>query len=166
MEGTIAIQEKRSVVDKFKSWYKEKMIDNGRSAKLEEVTDKGMDFARDAEKLLIVVGGVVVGVLLAPESVGLSVVLSGLLISAGPKIADIKWSLMKRASLSGKRATEGLLLGVDGTSENVNIPDLDLTAEAQDIAKDVLKEVPDIIAATKTGTSTPDIPTETSSMKM
>lgn len=150
MEGTIALQEKRNVVDKFKSWYKEKMLDNGRSAKIEEGTVKFIDIYSDYQKIMTVIGGIAIAivpiVVTGGSAAAFSVPLGGLVATTGPLLMELIKKFSTKVYVNGKRSIEGIFFGEAGTSENVKIPDIDLAAEAQDIGKIVMNEAPEIIA--------------------
>lgn len=150
MQGTIAIQEKRSIVDKFKSWYKEKMIDTGTSARIEEGTVSAVDLAADAMKIYTVVAGVAVAIIPIAVSGGtaaaFSVPLGGLIATTGPMLMELCKNFGTKVYIKGKRATEALIIGEDGASKNVQIPNIDLAEEAKSIGKTIMTEAPDIIA--------------------
>ena len=165
MEGTIAIQEERSVVEKLKNWYQKKMIDSGRAAKLEEGTDILMNLGNDIEKTITILGGLVAGVVLFPENPLLAVAVGAFIVKLGPKFVDLKWKLTEKAVIKGKRATEAIVFGADGSSEKVTIPDLDLTKDAQDVANDTLKELPELMGGVP-GTSGEVPPIDIPTMKM
>ncbi len=188
MEGTIAIQEKRSVVDKFKSWYKEKMIDSGTSAKMEEFTVTAIDLAGDGMKIYMAVAGAVIAIIPTVFTEGaaapFAIPLGGFVAATGPAIMELLKNFGTKLYVKGKRATEGLIVGEDGASENVQIPDIDLSEDAKKISKEVIKEAPGLIDkylemkkpktdgtqpitdATQTADVQVEVPTETSLMKM
>ena len=53
MENAIVIKEKRGVVEKFKSWYKQKIVDTGYSAASEDVVYKVLDIKKNVEQVII-----------------------------------------------------------------------------------------------------------------
>ena len=136
MEGTIAIQEKRSVVDKFKSWYQEKMIDSGHSAKLEEGIATAIDLGGDMFTLYCVVGAAAVTIVAAIPSSGLSIPLgaaiSAGILAVGPAVTGIIKKFGTKAAVGTKRAMEAIIVGANGESETVDIKDVDIT---QDVIK-------------------------------
>lgn len=150
MEGTIAIQEKRSVVDKFKSWYKEKLIDTGTSARIEEGTVTAIDLAADAMKIYAVIGGVVIAVVptvvTGGSAAGFAIPLGGLVATTGPMLMELCKNFGTKVYVKGKRATEALIIGEEGASKNVKIPNIDLAEEAKSIGKTIMNETPEIVA--------------------
>ena len=100
MEGTIVVQEKRNVVDKFKSWYKEKMIDSGHSAKMEEGIADAIDLGADMFMLHCVIASSVITIVAAIPSSGLSVPLGGAIsaaiIAVGPLIKELLKNLVQK----------------------------------------------------------------------
>ena len=144
MEGTIAIQEKRSVVDKFKSWYKEKLIDTGHSAKIEEGLETVIDVGADAFTLYCVVAGAAITIIGAIPSMGLGLALGGAIgtgiVSIGSAVAHFGKKFAPKVIIGGKRAMEAIIIGEDGSSKNVKIPNIDLTEDAKELGKVVIKE--------------------------
>ena len=150
MDGTIAIQEDRNVVDKFRAWYKEKLIDSGRSAKIEEGTVKLIDLAGDGAKIYAVVAGIVVAIVPTVCTEGalgpVMIPIGGLIATAGPSLMELCKKFGTKLYVNGKRAAEAIIIGEEGASQNVKIPDIDLAEEAKDIGKTILKETPEIVA--------------------
>ena len=139
MEGTIAIQEKRNVIDKFKSWYKEKIIDSGQSAKMEEGIFTFVDLAGDMFTLNCVVGATIVSIIAAIPTSGLSLGL-GTAISAGilatsPIITGIIKKFGAKAAIGTKRALEAIFIGENGQSDTIEIKDIDITDTAYQLGE-------------------------------
>lgn len=134
MEGTIVVQEPRSIKEKFSKWYTEKIIDTGLSKKYEEGFVKGIE----VYKKIVTVKGLVVTVVLgvmAPESLPLAGKLVPVLSSLDKAGAD----LSEKGLLSLKRnVIEGMIVGKDGSSETVKIPDGDIVQDVKAITKDIM----------------------------
>jgi hypothetical protein len=142
MGGTIAIQEERSTIDKFKSWYKEKMIDNGRAAKVEEGIVTTVDILGDCLILYGVIGGAAITIVGAIESFGIGTAL-GAAIGTGfasitGAIAAFGKKFVPKVIISGKRTLEGIFIGEDGSSEKINVKDIDLTDALQNLSTEAI----------------------------
>ena len=48
VDGTVVVEENRSVIDKFRFWYKENILDNGKQQEFEENLDKSVEIAKNA----------------------------------------------------------------------------------------------------------------------
>lgn len=134
MDGTIVVQEKRNVVDKFKNWYKEKMIDTGHSAKMEEGIADAIDLGADMFMLQCVIASAAITIIAAIPSSGLSIPLGGAITAGIATVAPLLKEMSKKfgtkAAIGTKRALEAIFIGENGQSENVEIKDIDITNDA------------------------------------
>lgn len=150
MNGTLVVEEKRSIIDRFKNWYKTKVIDTGLSAKAEEF----VDFATKIEKGFISVVGTVatVALMFCPADGPFGEICSALATPALVKLADLKGKAMKKILVGGKRKLEGTFIGEDGHSEKVEVPEIDIkTAVAE--AKGLVTDIANTATATTDGKS-------------
>ena len=126
MEGTLVVNEDRSVIDKFQGWYKEKLIDTGASQKAEKIFVKAVDFSSQATEAVAGIGAVVVGFIpkvqfLAP------------IIPALAKVRTKLYDFGKNTAVKAKRVFEAGFIGADGSNEEVVIPDFDLEKTVNDV---------------------------------
>ncbi len=184
MDGTVVVREKRNVVDKFKSWYKEKMIDTGHSAKMEEGIAEFIDLRADLFMLECVVLSAAITIIAAIPTTGISIALGGAIsaaiIAIGPMLKEIGKKYGTKAAIGTKRALEAIFIGENGQSENVEIKDIDITNDAINTGAKVAEHGTNIVNAYQQQKAEemakqqaeaqiePQVeqPTETSSMKM
>lgn len=123
MTSTVVVSEKRNVIDNFKGWYKEKIIDTGMAKKFEE----GLVGYHELQKNILNVAGKVATVILAvypadgPLGETLAIVTSPLLT----KLLDLQNKTTEMAVINAKRAFEAKFIKADGSSENVVLPKID-----------------------------------------
>lgn len=123
------VTEKRSFVDKSKrkmekirQGYKEKMIDTGRSQKLEEQIDKQ---AKRTKKAIKVAGTISTIVLIfIPADGPFGEMATFFATPALCALVDVCADLKKKALITGKRGFEKHILNVDGSNEKVTGFDL------------------------------------------
>ena len=176
MEGTIVVQEKRNVVDKLKSWYKEKMIDTGHSAKMEEGITEAIDLGADMFMLQCVIASAAITIIAAIPTSGYSIPLGGAIsaaiIAVGPMLKEIGKKFGTKAAIGTKRALEAIFIGENGQSENVEIKDIDITNDAINTGAKLAQHGTNIVnvyqqqKAEEIAKQQAEQPTETSSMKM
>ena len=132
VDGTIVVEENRSVIDKFRFWYKENVIDNGKAQDFEEKFDKGIDVAKN---VVYVAGGVATIVLAicpvdGPVGEAIAVVATPLLA----KVVEAGATLVKDAVIGTKRVVEEKVVHENGSSDKVAITEnLDFNKVAQEI---------------------------------
>lgn len=150
MEGTLVVEEKRSVIDKIKSWYKEKIIDTGISAKFEDVVNIGTKIHKGMVSFL---GQVVTLVLeICPIDGEIGEICAKLASPHVTKLVNKTDDFVKNAVVGGKRKIEGTFFGEDGRSEKVEVPDIDIKAsavEAKTIASEVSEFITDVAGKSK-----------------
>ena len=117
--GSIVVKEDRQTVNKFQSWYQEKMIASGNAARFEKVISKVYDFNRSYTD----VKGKVLPVIITfiPEASFLKPV-----IPVITKVEHKMYDLGENVLLGGKRFIEANFIGVDGSSKEVVLPDIDV----------------------------------------
>ena len=120
--NTIVVSEDRNVTNKFRNWYKKKIIDTGISQKMEE----GLISYHKAEEKLVNVFGKVVTVVLTiwPADGTLGEVLS---ILANPIISKgvaLKNKVSDNAFIAAKRNFEANFIKADGSSKNITLPEV------------------------------------------
>ena len=141
VDGTIVLDENRSVIDGFRFWYKENIIDTNKAQEFEEKLDKGVEIAKNA---IYVAGGVVTVVMAlcpadGPIGEAISIVATPLLA----KVVEMGATLVKDVVIGTKRVVEEKIVHENGSSDNVTISE-DLTIEkVAEEAKDLSIEVKD-----------------------
>ena len=145
MEGTLVVKEERNIVDKFKSWYKEKMIDTNASAKLEEGFSMAMKFSKGYNKIIGKIGTVVLTFI--PDAAIFAPIVEPI-CKVKQALLDVEENLV----LKGKRMIEAKFIGVDGSSEKVVLPDFDLKQIGEDV-KSTINEVKDVVEKESVGKS-------------
>lgn len=138
MEGTLVVQEDRKNVNKFKNWYKEKIVDTKIASGSEKVFSKVVDFSIGVNKFKDTVGTSIMAFI--PEAtifIPLVKVASG----AQRKIMDLSKNLV----IKTKRGIEAKFIGVDGSNEDISIPDL----KVDEVSKDVATSITDVGTAIK-----------------
>lgn len=128
--GSIVVKEDRQTVNKFQSWYQEKMIASGNAARFEKVISKVYDFNRSYTD----VKGKVLPVIITfiPEASFLKPV-----IPVITKVEHKMYDLGENVLLGGKRFIEANFIGVDGSSKEVVLPDIDVKGLVDDAVQSV-----------------------------
>ena len=133
MKNTIAIKEKRSTINRFKSWYIESLINTGKTEQFEEKVE---DYISKEKKLVYIVGSLATIVLVFCPIDGPVGEISSLL--ATPMLAtlvDIKCNMLRKVIIGSKRKIEAEFIHKNGSSNKINIPDFsleDLIIDAKD----------------------------------
>jgi len=124
MENTIVLSEERSTIDKFKNWYKEKLIATGKTKNFEEKLDKSLKL----EKNFIKIAGTVATIVLifCPADGPVGEICTALATPLLAKLVDLKEKIVKSVVIGGKRKLEGTFIGADGSSKNIEVPEFDL----------------------------------------
>ena len=140
-EGIVLKPEKRSVIDKIKTWYKEKMIDTGKSQKLEKTIDNGSKLAKTAIKVLGAVAGVIVTFSTGNNEFG--DVCNTLANPELEKLVDVAAETEKKALIGAKRFGEEAMgfgtQGVNPTVENGYTKMDDLIKDAKGVKENLDK---------------------------
>ena len=142
MEGTLVVQEKRKTIDKFRDWYKQKVIDSELAVKFEKIIDsrtqvlkKKNDFL---EKVLpSIVARIPDVAFLAP------------LIPVLSKVGKFKYDLEEAMIIKAKRFVENVFIGVDGSCLEVTPPTINFEGLDEDVET--------IVAGIQNGTSGEEI---------
>lgn len=142
VDGTIVVEENRSVIDGFRFLYKEKVIDTGKAQEFEENLDKGIEIAKN---VIYIAGGVVtVALALCPADGPVGEAIAMIATPLLAKVAEGAFTLVKDAVIGTKRAFEEKVIHENGASDKVNITeDLSFEKVAQEITdvKDLTQEV-------------------------
>lgn len=142
VDGTIVVEENRSVIDSFRFLYKEKVIDTGKAQEFEENLDKGIEIAKN---VIYIAGGVAtVALALCPADGPVGEAIAMIATPLLAKVAEGAFTLVKDAVIGTKRAFEEKVIHENGASDKVNITeDLDFEKVAQEITdvKDLTQEV-------------------------
>lgn len=142
VDGTIVVDENRSVIDSFRFLYKEKVIDTGKAQEFEENLDKGIEIAKN---VIYIAGGVVtVALALCPADGPVGEAIAMIATPLLAKVAEGAFTLVKDAVIGTKRAFEEKVIHENGASDKVNITeDLSFEKVAQEITdvKDLTQEV-------------------------
>ena len=124
MEGTLVVKEERGVIDKFRSWYKEKIVDTGVSPVSEKIFVKSIEFFEKAQASYTN-GAAVVLAIFAPEALGL--------VPCFKRFQKCSYDAVKSIGLKAKRAMEGTFVGVDGSCKDVVIPEISFEQVLNDV---------------------------------
>lgn len=119
VDGTIVVEENRSVIDSFRFLYKEKVIDTGKAQDFEENLDKGIEIAKN---VIYIAGGVAtVALALCPADGPVGEAIAMVATPLLAKVAEGAFTLVKDAVIGTKRAFEEKVIHENGSSENVSI---------------------------------------------
>lgn len=116
MEGTLVLQEKRSVVNKFRDWYKQKVVDSGLSQKFEKIIDTRCKVLKKKNDILEKVLPSIVAKI--PEVEFLAP-----LIPAISRIGKFTYELEEKIIISAKRFFENIFVGTEGKGEGIDLPE-------------------------------------------
>lgn len=128
-ENIIMVEEKRSFINKakekmeqFRNLYKEKMIDTGKSQKLEQKIENQ---AKNTKKAIKIVGSLATIALMFCPADGPFGEIATLLATPGLcALVDVAADIKKKSLITGKRGIERHFLKVDGINEQVTGYDL------------------------------------------
>lgn len=131
MEGTIILEEPRSIKDSFTSWYKEKLIETGKSANFEEKFDKAIDVAVDTVYTLGTVATVILAV--CPFDGPVGELFTIVATPALAKLIEEGGKLLKKVIIGEvkRNLIEAKIVQKDGSSKSVVIPDGDVVEDAK-----------------------------------
>ena len=137
-DGIIIANEKRSVIDRFKSWYKEKILDTGKSQKFEKEVDRTTKWIKGGVKL--VGTAATVALVFCPADGPFGEICTALatpaLCALVDKIADIRKSLTIAAKRKGEE-----LLGFGNQGVNPDIEGYKNLADIVTDAKDLKSKI-------------------------
>ena len=118
MASTVVIEEKRSVIEKFRNWYKEKYIDTGKAKEFEEKFDKGIETTKN---VVYVVGGIAtVALAILPADGPFGELIALAATPAFAKAVEAGGNILKDVVIGTKRSIEDNIVHEDGKS-NVHI---------------------------------------------
>lgn len=130
MENTIILNEDRNTINKFRNWYKEKLIDTGKSKKFEEKLDKSLALQK---KAIAIAGSVATVVLIfCPADGPVGEICTALATPLLVKLVDLKGKIIKNVLIGGKRKLEADFIKSDGSSKKVQIPEFNLSTLTKD----------------------------------
>ena len=119
--NTLVVKEDRKTIDKFREWYKEEVIDTGKSQQFERMISKSFDLF---PKVVEMAGKAVTVVLtLVPADGSLGETLAILASPFLTRFAKAFAKEQKRNVLLAKRKFEAKFIGADGSCEDVEIPE-------------------------------------------
>lgn len=117
-DGIIITKENRSLIDKFKNWYKERIIDTGVSAKFEKNVDNTTKIAKTTIKVVGTTATIIL--IFCPADGPFGEICTALatpaLCTLVDKIADIR----KNITIAAKRQGEKIL-GFEGQGVNPEV---------------------------------------------
>lgn len=148
MKDTVVIEEKRSVIDKFRNWYKEKLIDTGKAQSFEENLDKEIELEKQAIGIIGTIATVVLAFCPADGPVG--EICTALATPLLQSLVDLKGKITREVAIGGKRALEANLIKADGSSKQVQVADFNLESIATDLddAINISNQISDILPST------------------
>jgi hypothetical protein len=125
MENTIALKEDRGTVEKFRSWYKEKFIDTGKSSDFEEKLDEKIK----REKRIVKIAGTIATIVLifVPADGPIGELCTAAATPLLVKLVDLKGKIQKGVILNGKRELEAQFIKADGRNEKIDAPKVSIT---------------------------------------
>lgn len=137
MEGTLVVQEERGTINKFRNWYKEKIIDTGKSQNFEKTIDKNIDKFMKIEcgkdnVVKIILPFIPYGNLVAP------------LIPTFQKIKGGIANIYKNSIIKSKRFIEAKFIGVNGENKEVILPSFNTEQLGNDI-KESIRDVTTVV---------------------
>lgn len=137
MEGTIVIQEPRSVIDKFAAWYREKLIETGKSANFEERVDKTVDVVTKVVYSVGTVATVVLGICPLDGPFGEIIAIAATPLLA--KLVEQGGKIFKKVVIGEvkRNLIEGHIVGQDGSSKAVVLPDGDVVEDAKNLGESI-----------------------------
>lgn len=144
MEGTLVVKEERGIVNKFRNWYKERIVDTEISPNSEKVFVKVIDLWEKAQSLYTN-GAAVVLTIFAPEALGL--------IPCFKRLQKYTYDAIKSVGLKTKRAMEATFIGVDGSCKSVAIPEISFEQVLKDV-KDGVNTANDVMSSLDQGGKT------------
>ncbi len=131
MTDTVVVNENRSVLERFRNWYKEKLIDTGKAKDFEEKLDKKIEIEKKAIYILGSIATVVLIFIPADGPVGeiCAAVATPLLA----ELVSLKGKITKKVVLGAKRKLEADFIKADGSSDKIEVPDFDFNDITNDI---------------------------------
>ena len=146
VEGTIVLEENRSVIDKFRFWYKENIIDTNKAQEFEEKMDKGIEIAKTAVYVTGGVATVILAICPVDGPVGEAIAIAATPLLA--KVVEAGATLIKDTVIGTKRFVEEKIVHENGASDNVSISEnlsFDKVVEEINLVKNLGNETKDAI---------------------
>lgn len=136
MEGTLVLQEPRSVKRSFADWYNEKFIETGKSADFEEKFDRGIDISTKTVKTLGTFATIVLTLFPLDGPVGETFTAIATPVLA--KLVEKGGNLLKNFIIGDvkRNLIEATFVRKDGSSRSVVIPDGDVVEDAKELSND------------------------------
>lgn len=116
MDGTLVVNEERGKVNKFKQWYQQKIVDTGLSGSFEK--REAMVFDNMSKSVKFVGDSASVVCSFIP---GFQIAVP--LCSTVGRLQSKFYKFGGNLVIQGKRFIEGKIIGVDGSSKDIIIPD-------------------------------------------
>lgn len=117
MENTLVVQENKETKEKFKKFYKEKIIDTKIAENAEKALDVGTKITKTVDKVKIIIADIALAIY-APEGLCLMPLINGL-VNAKNKLTEFG----KNKFIEGKRYFEAKYIKADGSCQDVIIPE-------------------------------------------
>jgi hypothetical protein len=135
MTSTIAIEEPRTVKDKFRDWYQTKMINTNKAQDFEAFIDKKIAVEK---KVIQIVGTIAtVALIFIPADGPYGEICAALATPILAKLVELKGELEKKVILISKRAIEANFLGVDGTNKSIELPEGNIVKTVTGITENI-----------------------------
>lgn len=136
MEGTLVLQEPRSVKRNFADWYNEKFIETGKSADFEEKFDKGIEATTKTVKTLGTFATIVLAIFPLDGPIGETFTAIATPVLA--KLVEKGGNLLKKFVIGDvkRNLIEATYVRKDGSSKSVVIPDGDVVEDAKEVSND------------------------------
>lgn len=118
MTGTVVVEEKRGVIEKFRNWYRTKFVETGKAQEFERKFDKGIEITKNT---IYVVGGIcTVALAIFPADGPVGEAIALLATPALAKAVEAGGEIIKDVVFGVKRGIEDNIVHADGKSE-INI---------------------------------------------
>lgn len=138
MENTLVVQENKETKEKFKKFYKEKIIDTKIAENAEKALDVGTKITKTVDKVKIIVADIALTIF-APEGLCLMPLINGL-VNAKNKLTEFG----KNKFIEGKRYFEAKYIKADGSCQDVIIPETNKD-EVKSTISDLTENIKEII---------------------
>ena len=138
MEGSLVIQEERGTINKFRTWYKEKVIDTGKSQKVEKLYDDVINIVNSVDNTITNAASTIIGIIY-PEVSSITQYV--------PALTKFKTKCLdfgKKAIINSKRFIEAKFIGVNGENKEVILPSFNTEQLGNDI-KESIRDVTTVV---------------------
>ncbi len=146
MAQAIAIQEERTVIEKIRKFYQEKIVDTGISKFTDKAYSTYMDLSAKAANAIIKVTGSASEIVLNFVNIDgeLGETIAGALTDMLPNIITAAAQLNTKATLGAKNFLENKVLGIENEENKTEYIDKENISVMKDRLKETLEQIKDI----------------------